>query len=316
VLQESNETVFDFTMCNPPFFSTVEETDSCLKARKKDRPPPSNAKTGTLSELVVPGGEEKFIEKMVQESKQFLNKVRIFTTMVGVKKHLKSSIEELKRAKVLQYTTTEFTQGRTMRWGLAWTFDEAVKLVIPKPKTKTYVPLEISFPTKLLLTSLISSVKNLLTTSLNMTILKEEATMMEVHGKTNTWSHQRRKRREQRDQEKTNSAPTETEIEESPPEKSPRRILKFTPESRYIAPVVMPHSGNCPIHSPRSESDSSSDSTGFEPDLDVGLHFHVSVTREIFQGKIKLEYLGGDFGREGLYQVLQYLKNRAQSEFA
>jgi len=81
--------------------------------------------------------------------------------------------------------------------------------------------------------------------------------------------------------------------------------------------VVIPHSINCPLLSPDSDSgDSSADTSGFEPDLDVGLHFNVSVTRDIFQGKIKLEYLSGDFGRGGLYQVLQYLKNRAQSEFA
>ena len=75
-LLEETESGFDFTMCNPPFFSHEDETDSITKARRPDRAPPSAAKTGSLVELFSEGGEEQFITKMILESKKYADKVR------------------------------------------------------------------------------------------------------------------------------------------------------------------------------------------------------------------------------------------------
>lgn len=66
---------FHFSMCNPPFFSSEEESDSLSKSRKPDRPSPSGTKTGTSNELVARGGELGFLSKMITESRKYLSTV-------------------------------------------------------------------------------------------------------------------------------------------------------------------------------------------------------------------------------------------------
>jgi len=105
-----------FTMCNPPFFATGDEAGL-------------NPKTdfgGTMQEMVCLGGEEKFVKTMVMESLELKTRVHWFTTMVGKKKTLKSVRKLLHALNVPGLRTTEFVQGRTHRWGIAWSFKEGV----------------------------------------------------------------------------------------------------------------------------------------------------------------------------------------------
>jgi 23S rRNA A1618 N6-methylase RlmF len=81
VVAEIEDGFYTFTMCNPPFFASDEETDSVSKGRysaedKPLRPPPSAAKTGQKTELIAEGGELEFIRKMIRESVQFPLKVK------------------------------------------------------------------------------------------------------------------------------------------------------------------------------------------------------------------------------------------------
>lgn len=48
--------------------------------------------------------------------------------MVGHKKFLPGLINQIKDAGAKSYGTTEFFQGHTSRWGLAWTFCDGVWL--------------------------------------------------------------------------------------------------------------------------------------------------------------------------------------------
>ena len=48
--------------------------------------------------------------------------------MVGHKASLTPIAELIKRAGATSQTTTEFHQGRTMRWGVAWTFRDDITL--------------------------------------------------------------------------------------------------------------------------------------------------------------------------------------------
>ena len=68
---------YDFTMCNPPFFSSEKEADSNSKSRSDLRPDPHNVKTGSVNEIVVQGGERSFIVQMIHESAQLKNSVRL-----------------------------------------------------------------------------------------------------------------------------------------------------------------------------------------------------------------------------------------------
>ncbi|KAA0184627.1 hypothetical protein HAZT_HAZT009039 [Hyalella azteca] len=106
--------LLDFTMCNPPFFSSEQETDSSSKS-KKDRPPPNNAYTGRLHETVVEGGEVAFISRMIEESCQIKHKVRVFSTLVGAAADVKLVKQMLAAVSPAHSVVTEFCQGRTMR---------------------------------------------------------------------------------------------------------------------------------------------------------------------------------------------------------
>lgn len=63
--------------------------------------------------------------------------------MVGHKSSLAPIKVLLKEAGAFSWCETEFSQGRTMRWGLAWTFCESVSLANTVPARK-------KFPTKAL----------------------------------------------------------------------------------------------------------------------------------------------------------------------
>ncbi|KAG8076583.1 hypothetical protein GUJ93_ZPchr0006g45544 [Zizania palustris] len=69
---------FDFCMCNPPFFKSIEE----------DGLNPKTSCGGTVEEMVCPGGEQAFITHMIEDSVSLKNSFRWFTLMVGRKAKL------------------------------------------------------------------------------------------------------------------------------------------------------------------------------------------------------------------------------------
>ncbi|CAI5708430.1 unnamed protein product [Hyaloperonospora brassicae] len=107
---------FHFVMCNPPFFDNMDEADTN----------PESSCMGSPNEMVFPGGEVAFIGQMIVESKDLQNRVLWFTSMVGRKASLRKLLALLREMKVRSTRTTEFFQGRTKRWGVAWTFAECV----------------------------------------------------------------------------------------------------------------------------------------------------------------------------------------------
>ncbi|XP_043472715.1 U6 small nuclear RNA (adenine-(43)-N(6))-methyltransferase [Leptopilina heterotoma] len=113
----NNEENYSFVMCNPPFF----KTDHDLKKINK-RLPPRNASSGKESELIVEGGEIAFIMRLIDDSMILKEKIQIYTSMIGVKKNLLFLRSELKNRNIENVTWTEFCQGFTKRWGIAWSF--------------------------------------------------------------------------------------------------------------------------------------------------------------------------------------------------
>lgn len=103
---------FSFCMCNPPFFET-------MKHAKRN---PGTNFGGTLAELCCTGGEETFIRRMYNESLVTKDRVHWYTTMCGKKETLKSLRCLLDTAKVPAIRTARFLQGKTVRWGVAWSF--------------------------------------------------------------------------------------------------------------------------------------------------------------------------------------------------
>ncbi|KAJ6241764.1 sam-dependent methyltransferase [Anaeramoeba flamelloides] len=111
---KKNET-FDFTVCNPPFFSSIQE--------KKEREIKSKRNfVGSINEVVTQGGEEGFLLRMVNESLQFQNNITWFTSMVGKKSTILIIKKELNKHKVPIIKTSTLFQGKTIRWVIAWSF--------------------------------------------------------------------------------------------------------------------------------------------------------------------------------------------------
>ncbi|XP_057769276.1 uncharacterized protein LOC130989331 [Salvia miltiorrhiza] len=103
---------FDFCMCNPPFFETIEEAGMN----------PKTSCGGTPEEMVCSGGEHTFITRIIEDSVMLKDTFRWYSSMVGRKLNLNILVSKLWKVGATVVKTTEFVQGRTSRWGLAWSF--------------------------------------------------------------------------------------------------------------------------------------------------------------------------------------------------
>ncbi|ESO91743.1 hypothetical protein LOTGIDRAFT_121844 [Lottia gigantea] len=121
---------FDFIMCNPPFFADHMEAQAVSTSRKIDRPDPPSLNTAEDCESIIHGGEAAFIKQMIIDSFKLKDKIKVFSSMVGKKLNVAVIKDELKRQQIKNRSTTEFCQGKTMRWGVAWSFDETVQFPV------------------------------------------------------------------------------------------------------------------------------------------------------------------------------------------
>jgi methyltransferase len=117
---------YNFSMCNPPFYP--EDHDLHGSCSHGDRPPACSINTGQPHETATVGGEEVFVQKLIDDSLCLRDQVRWYTTMLGKKSSVKKIKAYLKDKKVPMVTSTEFIQGKTRRWGLAWSFVQSVKV--------------------------------------------------------------------------------------------------------------------------------------------------------------------------------------------
>ena len=111
--------IFDFCMTNPPFYATEEEA-------KADRKGDGRSRTNmNLGEGVYPGGEKQFVRDMIADSRELTHCITWYTSMLSKKSSLveleRKLRDELGRGAV---RTATFVQGKTTRWGIAWTYRE------------------------------------------------------------------------------------------------------------------------------------------------------------------------------------------------
>ena len=136
---------FDFTMCNPPFHSSLAEAHASSKEKlenlarnrsdkghldpknRQARPGSKREKLnlnfgGQKAELWCEGGEKKFLFNMISESKDYSNQCSWFTSLVSKKENLKPCYEALKKASAVTVKTINMVQGNKITRILAWTF--------------------------------------------------------------------------------------------------------------------------------------------------------------------------------------------------
>ncbi|VVC31765.1 Ribosomal RNA large subunit methyltransferase F-like,Methyltransferase-like protein 16,S-adenosyl-L- [Cinara cedri] len=192
---------YDFCMCNPPFHnyselnSSDEETD-CAK--------------GVTCELYTDGGEVDFVKKIIGESQRLKNSISVYTTMIGYKSSLGPLKNELKTIGACAVAEAGFFQGRTTRWGIAWTFETDIKLKdfmpnkeIETQKLKLKPPVCFAISESYDSTTALAKLTELLTyLKLSISMLKSKTDenvlyQADVKAYENTWTHQRRKRRKE-----------------------------------------------------------------------------------------------------------------------
>ncbi|GCC51441.1 23S rRNA (adenine(1618)-N(6))-methyltransferase RlmF [Chryseotalea sanaruensis] len=118
---------FDVTICNPPFHSSLEEAQagtlrklSNLNHKKVSKPTLNFG--GKSNELWCAGGEERFIQKMILESKNFAISCFWFTSLVAKSDHLKTIYAALEKVQAVEVKTITMAQGNKISRFVAWTF--------------------------------------------------------------------------------------------------------------------------------------------------------------------------------------------------
>jgi 23S rRNA A1618 N6-methylase RlmF len=108
----------DFIMCNPPFFSSVEEAAASVASNVR-----SAACAATPTEMVYfLGGEVGFTYKLLAESAALRTRVTWYTTLLGKRSSLPDVLAQLRKRGCPTVRTTAIYQGRTARWAVAWSW--------------------------------------------------------------------------------------------------------------------------------------------------------------------------------------------------
>jgi 23S rRNA (adenine1618-N6)-methyltransferase len=122
-----NDEHFDLTICNPPFHASFEEAQSGtlrkLSNLNQKRVTKSTLNFGGQSnELWCDGGEEKFVQKMVSQSKQIQSSCFWFSTLISKQSNLKSVYVALKTVDAFEMKTILMSHGNKTSRIVAWTY--------------------------------------------------------------------------------------------------------------------------------------------------------------------------------------------------
>ena len=118
---------FDLTICNPPFHSSLAEARSGTVRKlsnltnKKTNKPVLNF-GGQNTELWCEGGELRFVDEMVRESRQFSESCFWFSTLISKESNLTSVYNSLRKTDPFEVETIPMGQGNKISRIVAWTF--------------------------------------------------------------------------------------------------------------------------------------------------------------------------------------------------
>lgn len=116
---------FHLTMCNPPFHGSLEKANRGTQRKWANLGKGRSTKLnfgGQNAELWCPGGEIKFVARMVEESIEFADQCLWFTSLVSKKDNLQTLSRILKRARVADFRVVEMAQGQKTSRFIAWTY--------------------------------------------------------------------------------------------------------------------------------------------------------------------------------------------------
>ena len=118
----------DFTMCNPPFFTSA--TDMTATHLTKSRSP-SAICSGAPVEMIYDGGDGGsggdlgFVMRMLDESMVLRERVQWYTSMLGKLASATALVQALKERGVVNWAVTSLQAGNvTRRWVVGWSFGD------------------------------------------------------------------------------------------------------------------------------------------------------------------------------------------------
>ena len=313
---ESNQD-FDFSMCNPPFYTKEK------KLKDEDI-------AGIESEVKTIGGEVEFVKKMITESSENKHKVKIYTVLLGHKSSLSPVKHILANLRAASFTTTEFCQGKTMRWGVAWTFlpnlslNSVIGTKAKKDKQKPYT-FTIEKPESLpqsdyTAMALYQRIKRWLEEiSVNVLTHKETKFMCsaKISAAGKTWQNQRRMKRERKRKmvensdedcmvkkmatENRNGKYSEMDASDDPEDTN----LKV--EDALLNEILSAEKAQA-----NTECAPEAEEVPESPAVSV-LECALSVRWSGEKVVMDLSYLEGEAGRDGVHQLAQFVKNKISS---
>lgn len=121
------EDKFDLTICNPPFHASVEDAQKGTRRKimnlsvKKVQTPELNF-AGISHELVCEGGEYRFIQNMIRESKEISKSCYWFSTLVSKQANLQGIYKLLEKIEAIQIKTIPMGTGNKSSRIVSWTF--------------------------------------------------------------------------------------------------------------------------------------------------------------------------------------------------
>ncbi|KAI8970275.1 hypothetical protein BDF20DRAFT_916102 [Mycotypha africana] len=207
-LIEDNQIHYAFSMCNPPFYSSQEEVDEGLTNKQSK---PYAVCTGSENEMITQGGELSFIKTMIDESLHLKKRIRWYTSMIGLKSTIRPLIRYLTAKGISNHFVTSFTQGKTTRWGIAWSFytDRPITAYMVE-EYSTLNKFEIELPKKRddILEDTIAILKDLeIEYECPSSTGKDNETILRCCVDRNTWSRaaRRQRKRQKLDRDTTDS---------------------------------------------------------------------------------------------------------------
>ncbi|KAJ2551150.1 ATP-dependent DNA/RNA helicase [Coemansia sp. RSA 1878] len=117
--EDGDGSVFTFSMCNPPFYSSRNERARLREFKQQE---PGLETQGEDDELFTEGGEEAFLNRMVDESKHLGACIKWYSTLVGKKSTLAGLKTRIRQTPNVHIREGTLVQGKTTRWVVAWSF--------------------------------------------------------------------------------------------------------------------------------------------------------------------------------------------------
>ncbi|KAF1811593.1 DUF890 domain protein [Eremomyces bilateralis CBS 781.70] len=112
----------DFVMCNPPFFTSLEDMDATYETKTK---PPSAVCTGAAVEMITDGGDLGFALQIFALSQSLKTKIQWYSCLLGKLQSAKDLVARLKESEITNFAAHCLqTGGRTKRWLVAWSYDD------------------------------------------------------------------------------------------------------------------------------------------------------------------------------------------------